>query len=199
MPTEQPKRNRDVEPEREFAVAIRLLQSLYWSYLAKPVADRAIYRLLRRSRLQRIVEIGVGDGQRSSRMIQLAQSRLPAGQVVHYTGIDLFESRPASEVGITLKGLHRQLAPLTAQVRLHPGDAFGALSRIANQLTQTDLLIIRAGQSDEVMQRAWHFVPRMLHAQSRVLVPGDGSGPDVPYRTLGLADVQRMTPSRIAA
>jgi hypothetical protein len=98
---------------------LNLLRLLNLRYFSKPIADRPIYRAICRHRVQKIVELGIGDGRRALRMIQAAQlaskrdcpnfrgqhcaakagengtvpltaSRSPA---VQYVGMDLFEGR----------------------------------------------------------------------------------------------------------
>jgi hypothetical protein len=86
-----------------------LLRHLYFAYLSQPAVDRVLYRLIRRQRIQRIVEIGVGTAQRSRRLILAAQgaSRTVA---VRYTGIDLFEARgDSAPAGVSLKEAYRLL------------------------------------------------------------------------------------------
>ena len=123
---------------------------------------------------QSIVELGVGDGVRAERMLQGA-AKYAQGEI-RYMGVDLFEARPDSDTGLSLKQAYRKLKTLDAQVQLTPGDPFIALSRIANNLAGAELLIIAADQNDAALERAWTFVPRMLHERSLVLWqrPGDG-------------------------
>jgi hypothetical protein len=132
----------------------------------KPAADRALFRLLYERRVTTIVEIGLGTGQRAERMIRLAM-KLGDG-LVRYTGIDLFEARPPFSPGLTYKCAHRLLMATGAQVKLVPGDPLSALGRVANGLRGTDLLIVSADQDEAALSRAWFFVPRMLHADSRI-------------------------------
>lgn len=141
---------------------------LYLSHFSKPITDRPIYRAIRRRRIQKIVEIGIGSGQRALRMIEVAKRN--RGQV-DYTGVDLFEARPRVDGrNLTLRAAHRLLKPSGARVRLVPGDPFAALSRVANTLTGTELILISAGHDPGSLARAWFYVPRMLARQSLVLI-----------------------------
>ena len=144
----------------------RLLRYGYLAYLSQPSADRTLYRAIRRARPTRIVELGIGCGRRSLRMIELAQRHQP--EPVHYAGIDLFEARAAETPGLTLKQAHSLLGGSGAKVRLVPGDPAAALRRAANVLPQTDVLVISADQDREALSRAWFYVPRMLHERSLV-------------------------------
>lgn len=146
------------------------IRFLYLSYFSKPIGNRSIYRAIRRRRIQRIVEIGVGTGQRAVRMIEAARLNAAVGDV-SYTGIDLFEDRPnALGRKLTLRAAHRLLRPTGARIRLVPGDPFAALSRVANTLTGTDLVVISTSQAPESLARAWFYVPRMLTRDSLVLI-----------------------------
>jgi hypothetical protein len=127
-----------------------------------------LYRQIRRLRPARIVELGIGDGRRTTRMLEVAARYAPTP--LEYTGVDLFETRGNLAEGmLTLKEAHRLLKPLAARVRLLPGDAHTALAQAANMLTNTDLFIISADQDAEAVRRAWFYVPRMLHAETLVL------------------------------
>lgn len=143
------------------------LKYLYLAYFSQPAADRILYRAIRRNKVRRILEVGVGTGDRAQRMIALAL-RNKSAEPVEYTGIDLFESRREHD-GISLKLAHRMLSQTAARVRLVPGDAFSALSRTANVLANnTDLIIVSADQDADSLAKAWFYVPRMLHARSLV-------------------------------
>jgi hypothetical protein len=151
------------------AVAGRL-HYLYLAWLSSPACDRTLYRLIRKHRLRKIVELGVGQGKRAVRMIRVAQL-FAAPAAVRYLGIDLFELRgPGCPAGLSLKQSHRLLRATGAKVQLAPGDPRTALERVANSLTGTDLVVISADQEAESLSRAWFYVPRMLHERSLVLV-----------------------------
>ena len=69
---------------------------------------------------------------------------------------------------LPLKEAHRMLKSTGATVQLIPGDPFQTLSRVANNLASTDLLVFSA----DVMacEPDWYYVPRMLNQQSIVFV-----------------------------
>lgn len=142
---------------------------LYLAYLSRPAGDRAVYRLLRKLQPRRIVEVGLGLGVRTQRLIAVAQRYLPAGETLRYTGVDLFEDS-GGRPSMTLKGAYRTLRATGAKIRLEPGDPGWALARAANSLADTDLLLISAGHDAASLERAWFYVPRMLHAKSTVLL-----------------------------
>lgn len=133
--------------------------------------DRPLFRLVRERKPQRIVEIGVGTGERTLRMLEAAVRLHPAGSVL-YTGIDLFEARPDKTTGIALKAAHRILKPTKARIRLVPGDPYSALARVANSLVGTELLLISSDQLGGSLDRAWFYVPRLLAPNAAVFIEG---------------------------
>jgi len=146
------------------------VRTFYLSYLSNPSGDRLIYRTIARRRVQRILEVGVGVGQRASRMIEMAGRFCPVAEV-RYVGIDQFEARSAMDgPGVTLKMAHRLLHATGARVQLIPGDPWAALSRTANSLGPVDLMVVSGRLDPRQLARAWFYVPRLLHERSVVLL-----------------------------
>ena len=139
--------------------AASFAQAVYLTTFCTPKCDRTLYRGVTRTKPRRIVELGVGDASRASRLLRLA-ARYHPGTTIEYTGIDLFEARPQGE-SLSLKQAYRHLSRTGASVRLVPGDVAPALARTANVLTETDLVVIDA--TDDDLAKAWFYVPRMLH------------------------------------
>ena len=125
----------------------------------------------------RIVELGIGTGGRTTAILRLA-ARFSPEATLHYTGIDLFEARTEKDgPGMRLKDAHRMLQMPGVKAQLVPGDPFSALARMANSLPATDLILISKCQDHESLEKAWFYVPRMLHDRSIVLQEkADGTG-----------------------
>lgn len=153
--------------------------ALVWTRLSKPRCERQLYQRVQRLKPVRIVELGLGDGSRATRLIRLA--RRFSDETVHYCGIDLFEARSANP--LPLKEVHNQLAKTDAKVRLVPGDVFSSLGRTANVLVNTDLMVIDAVTSSQELEKAFHFFPRMLH-ESTSIARLDGEGTSIRLRWL---------------
>ena len=185
----------DTHPIHTSRSDMNAFSSFCLRHLSKPKTDRIIYRLIRDLRPASIVEIGLHDGVRAGRIVQFAS--LTLGAPVRYTGIDLFEERPNSAtemLQLKLKGTYCQLRAAGGNVRLIPGDPFAALACNANELPNTDLLIISADQPQQSLQAAWSYVPRMLHEGSVVLVETADVGNSVTgYQRLGLHDLAGHT------
>lgn len=171
--------------------ALGFLKYVQLAYFSKPAAERIVYRTIRRARPRSIVEIGIGDGARAQRMIRQCSGIVGSGQF-RYTGIDLFEARDAARPGITIKLAHRLLKPLAGRVQLVPGDPFSALSRAANSLTQTELILISADQDQQSMQRAWFYLPRMLGERSLVLLEQEDNAGRRTFRQISLAEITTL-------
>jgi hypothetical protein len=146
---------------------IRLTYSCYFS---KPSCNRPVYQAIRRSHARKIVELGIGAGQRAMRMIEVAKLASPQ-QDIHYVGVDQFEARSESDgPGLTLKEAHQLLRSEGTRVQLVPGGLSESLVRVANSLGKVDLLIVPAELESESNARAWLFIPRMLHEGTLVFV-----------------------------
>lgn len=175
-----------------------LLRYCYLAYFSKPVGDRALYRALRKRRFQSVVELGIGLGVRTQRMFELIR---PANADVplRYTGIDLFEARAVAGTGFRLKQAYQTLHQLPGKIQLVPGDPYGALSRVANTLTGTDLLVISADQDAESLARAWFYVPRMLTPNALVLIERTVADGKTHYETLTVEKITELAAAQAKA
>ena len=167
------------------------LKALWLAYLSQPSSDRVLYRLIRKRKVCRIVEIGIGAGQRLLRMISLAQRYRPASEV-RYTGIDWFEARPAeSGECLSLKQAYRLLRRTSARIHLVPSDAHEAFARVANALSGNELVTISSDQPPESLGRIWFFLPRMLAAGAAVFF--SRTTDEAPsWRPLSLAEIRQL-------
>jgi len=139
------------------------------TWLSKPAPDRLIYKLIKQRQVRSFVEIGLGDGNRCSNMIAVAQ-KFNADAKIKYTGVDLFDAREEDQSPLKLIEMHRKLNAVDAKTQLVPGDLASALPRIANAHVRTDMVIISAGFEDEDFEATQMFLPRMLHPSSIVLI-----------------------------
>jgi hypothetical protein len=154
----------------------------------KPSAERSIACAVKKCRPSRILEIGLGDGQRARRAITLAQ-RYHARHEVQFIGFDLFEDRHPGQGRLSLKEAYRQLRTTGARIRLVPGDAYGALVRAANSIAQVELVLISPEVSRASLAGAWFYLPRTLAAGAMVLW-ADGSLPGGQYREMPAEELQ---------
>jgi hypothetical protein len=164
--------------------------AFHLAHMSKPVEDRPIYQELLNGQVRRILELGLGSGDRTVRLIDTA-SRLCEARDIYYTGVDLFEGRDSSlGTGLTLKGAHQKLSQTGAHVRLVPGDAFSGVARIANSIQNVDLVVISGDQPAEILNRAWFYLPRMMHAESQVFLQKPCEpGNDAPYDRINAEEI----------
>jgi len=66
-----------------------------------------------------------------------------------------------------------------------------ALSRIANGISQVDVLLIAGRISPEQLARAWFYLPRMIHAQTRVFQETVSAGGSTATRLLEAQEVEQ--------
>jgi hypothetical protein len=174
-------------PGRAWVSWLSRLAAVCKGCFSKPAADRSVEIAIKRCRPRRILEIGLGDGQRARRAITLAQ-RYQGRHEVQFTGIDLFEERHGEQSIYPLKDAYRQLRETAARVRLIPGDAHGALVRAANTLSQVDLVLISAEVNKASLAAAWFYLPRTL-SKNAVVLWADGTLPDGEYREVPRAEI----------
>ena len=167
---------------------VSTIQYMHWTMLAKPACDRAIYQKIKQLRARSIVEIGVGDGVRAERIVQVAQ-KFGAGQTVKYTGIDLFDGRSEDESPLKLIEMHKRLSALGVKPQLVPGDLGSSIRRIANSNTRTDLMIVSAGFEPATLEASWFFIPRMLCAGSLLMLQNKADGS---FKMMSRLEIERL-------
>ena len=141
----------------------------YLAHFSRPKSVRQLYRLVKRQRFCRIVEIGISDLARSVSLVEVAQ-RYAAGKTVLFTGIDWFEARAQEMPPLSLKEAYRALHATGAKVRLAPAApgnvAGGRRERASKHRPHSDL---RERGRTASSKSAWFYVPRMLHERSEVI------------------------------
>lgn len=163
------------------------LQYLHLSLLAKPACNRKLLQLVKKEQCQSFLEIGLGDGMRCQNLLRVANKF--SDRPIRYTGIDLFDARPAGEP-LKLIDMHKTLKAFDAKIQLVPGAAGQAIERVANSHLRTDLIII-SGETDlKEIESVISFFPRMLHANSSVLLQPTADGP---FKILNRLAIERWS------
>ena len=137
------------------------------AHLSRPKSNRQLFRLVKRDRICRIVEIGISNLSRAVSLIEVAQ-RFAGDQKVWYTGIDWFDARQPQLPPLPLKETYRILRSTEANVRVAPGALASSLAAAANAHQNTDLILIGPDVSDSDLTGAWFYVPRMLNEKSTI-------------------------------
>ena len=131
---------------------------LYLRYLSKPQRERTLFGWIARNRPKLIVELGLNDGVRASRIIEVA-NRYAKTKIIYY-GIDQFEAD--GQARLPLRVAHKRLAKSGASIRLVPGDPSSAMTGLANEMSNVDMYICNFSVDDPSMATAWFYVPRTL-------------------------------------
>jgi hypothetical protein len=158
------------------------------AYLSQPKSDRQLYRLAKQHQFARIVEVGIRSLEQSSLLIEVAQRFAPEKKVV-YTGLDWFDARSGEQTPLTLKQAHATLHATGAQVRLVPGAPANSIAGIANAHANTQLVLIASSVTDEELEAAWFYVPRMLRPDSLILRQRLSSDGEPSYAVVSVADL----------
>lgn len=137
------------------------------TFFSKPSVDRELAKLVRKQRVKRIVELGIGSLQRTEEVLKAAGYGGADG--VTYCGIDPFEQRDQAVEPLSLIAAHRSLTSLPATVRLVPGNPTEALAAIANTLSDSDLIVLPDGADDDPGSPIWFYLPRMCHPGTLVV------------------------------
>ena len=174
---------------------------LYLSLVAKPQSDRQLYRLAKRRRVGRIFELGITDLARTTRLLRVA-ARYASGKTVKYAALDRFDARAGKIPKLSLIDAHRTLQATSSTVRLVPGNPTETLASTANAHMGTDLILVAPWFSDAELVTAWPWMPRMLHARSKVIRYLGTTAGDGEVQMLAKRDVARLaksTGARLAA
>lgn len=145
------------------------LQRLYWRYLSKPASERDLFLHVLETPISSILEIGIGSGERAKRLLPLCTKAEGVTQI-RYAGVDPFESAPAGQPHLHLKQAHRMLAELGVKAHLIPGDPQFAISRVANTVLPSDLVIIDGsfGCDTDTGKTIETWLPRLCHSNTTI-------------------------------
>ena len=175
--------------------AIGLLGYARLAFLSQPKHERQLYKHIRKLRVQRIVEVGIGSSARAVDLVSTAQ-RYTQATAVSYTGLDWFEEREAGSEPLPLIHAHRQLQLTGARVRLVPGFPPATLPQLANSLQRTDLILISRQVNDSSLERTWFYLPRMCHHQTLVLREVAMDDGELHFKQITLAELDQRAADR---
>ena len=154
------------------------------AFMSKPATDRTVYQLIKKNNFQSFVEIGLGTGHRCQQILRVAGKF--SDKPIRYTGIDQFDARPAN--ALKLIDMHKSLKAFDAKTQLVPGPVGPSVERIANSHLRTDMIVISPSTQRNELENAISFFPRMLHANSLVLIQFE---PDQKMKQLTRLDIER--------
>ncbi len=166
-------------------------------YFSKPKSDRVLYRAVRRQRVTSILELGIGNLDRTLRLIAMAGRLQGHMAQIAYTGIDPFDARSTNLKPLHLKHAHQSLHGSGAKIKLVPGDVGDGLTRMANALLGTDLVIMHTPQILKPCSGAWFYFPRILHHATEIFQEelSEGEEQSVQYRTISHEEIDHLAQS----
>ena len=135
------------------------LEFAQYCYFLRPVAERALHRLIQKRKPGTVIEIGLGDGERSVRLIKSVLRFRPHGG--RYYGIDPFEAN-ADRPHISLKEAYLRLRRLQCEATFFPGHPAIVIPNVANQITDVELLVVGPEVDASDLVDTFPFWPRML-------------------------------------
>lgn len=142
----------------------------HWGYLklvlfSKPKCDRVVYRHVARTRPRNILELGLGNGQRTANLFAVAGRHCEANEI-SYTGIDLFDGRTRTMPQLRLKNTYCALRPTGVEVRLIPGEITFGLRMLAGGGRKYDLVVADASVAGKLDQVALDIIARLMGEKS---------------------------------
>lgn len=166
---------------------------IYWTHLAGPADARPIFRAILGGTRRRLLEIGVGDAERASKMVQVAAASGP----VRYLGVDLFEARGANHrPGTTLKLALGRLTTTGAEIRLAPGEPAAALARLA-ALRDNDLVVV-ASEFVTEDPHFWRAISSMTTDNAAIFVERTLESGGSKFERMEAAEARRLATRRAA-
>lgn len=134
-----------------------------------------LYKEIRATKAQRILEIGTWNGDRAVKMI-VAASKFTRPESIDYYGFDLFEelerARFESEISKwppTLQEVETKLNATGAHIHLFKGDTTASLPVAVAALPKMDFIYIDGGHSLETIQSDWESASKLMHGKTVVL------------------------------
>lgn len=149
----------------------QLWNSVKVLHFSQPASDRPLYRAVRGRTIHSVLEVNVGSGARSERLIDWLRAQGQTGPI-RYAAIDDFELGGEGHIG--LKAYHQRLSQRGAKPFPVPGDVAAAMRRVAQTVGAVDLLVF------DLEAAQWHsaaiaaIAPRLVHPQTLVLI-ADGT------------------------
>ncbi len=137
-------------------------QKLQIRHFSKPASDRPLLVHLLDHPVRSILEIGIGNGERTQRVIDLAHLPSDVAQL-RYCGVDPFESAPEGRAHLKLKQAHRLLSERGVKAHLVPGELHASLMRVTHTVQPSELVIIDHGYGvhSELGQALNQWLPRL--------------------------------------
>lgn len=141
----------------------RSLKKLFAKQPTAPVLHPTLAELVEQNKIHRLLEIGLGDGQRTSLLVQRLKQQ-SAEADLEYLAIDSFEGAQAA--GLSLKQAYLLLRGFQVRPRFLPGEPLPVLKEHSNTIREVDLILLSAAAGN--WREFGIYLPRMLSPTGRV-------------------------------
>lgn len=133
---------------------------------------RNLFRIIKKQKCRRILEIGVFDGATAFKMIKTAK-KYHSSKNIGYFGFDLFEEISEEEIAkehskkpLTISFIRNMLEKTGVNVQLYKGNTRDTLPRFINEEKiknkQFDFILIDGGHSVETIANDWNNVKNLI-------------------------------------
>ncbi len=153
----------------------QFLANRTYGILWGPRRYRYLFKVIRKIRPRKIMEIGTWQGVRASQVIEEAKKMRLASDIAYY-GFDLFEemdeARLAHEISkspFSMDEIQRRLDSTGAAVHLYKGDSTKTLPRLVGTLPMMDFIFIDGGHSLGTVRSDWENVQKLMHERTIVI------------------------------
>lgn len=167
-------------------------QRFFLTNLSSPASDRPLWKHLLATPVTSILQLGMGSGQQTIKVLELVTAQKPDAQI-RFAGVDLFESSSQPSQHLKLKDAHRLCAEVGVKAYLVPGDFRLALPRIAVTIQPSDLVIVNqpfhSDAADYELLNAW--LPRLVHPSSVVFAKNGKSGSQIRVEIASICQVRK--------
>lgn len=143
--------------------------------LKRPKRYTQIFKIIKKAKPRRIMEVGTWNGNRAWQMIQLAQKYyLP--EEVEYYGFDLFEGmteevykQEKSKWPPAMAEVKEKLEATGAKIFLFAGDTLEALPSVTPKLPKMDFIFIDGGHSLKTIANDWFWSEKLMDKKATLI------------------------------
>ena len=153
-------------------------QKLQIRHFSKPATDRPLLIHLLDQPVRSILEICIGNGQRTQPIMDLVQLPADVAQL-RYCGVDPFESSSEGREHLKLKQAHRLLSERGIKAHLIPGELHSSLVRVTHMVQPSDLVIIDHGYGvhSDLGQALNQWLPRLASEEAVIFARAESTDP----------------------
>ncbi len=167
------------------------------AFFSKPTPEQTLLKLVKGQSIHRVVEVGVESLEATVSLLTQLDKQADVERV-QYTAIDPFDERADGETPLTLGEAYRELVATGARLQMTPGTIAASIATQANSLGDTDLLLLSSHATDDALEQAWYYLPRMCHPGTLVLRLNEAATADEPseWQPMNLGEISALAGNR---